>query len=102
MVKVWGGGGSGGGGKGEDRLIEHMARDEDAIRGKVIASVPLVIWGVPEEDTEGRTGSQLMGSGGGGVRVTRTPEDPEVIVARWGTEDSVVVWDLGRQRKEGG
>ena len=61
-----------------------------------------MIWGVPEEDTEGRMGSQLVGSGGGGVRVTRPPEDPEVIVARRGTEESVVVWDLGRQRKEGG
>jgi hypothetical protein len=66
-----------------------MARDEDARRGKVIASVPLVIRGVSEEDTEGRTGSQLVGSGGGRVRVTRTPEDPKVIVERRGTEESV-------------
>ena len=31
-----------------------------------------------------------MGSGGSGVRVTRTPEDTKVIIARRGTEESVV------------
>ena len=31
-----------------------------------------------------------MGSGGGGVRVTRTPENSKVIVPRRGTEKSVV------------
>jgi len=67
-----------------------MARDEDASRGKVIASVPLVIRRVSEKDIESRAGSQLVGSGGGGVRVTRTPEDSKVIVARRGTEESVV------------
>jgi hypothetical protein len=67
-----------------------MARDEDAARGKVKASVTLVIRRVSEKDTEGRPGSQLMRSGGGGVRVTRTPEDSKVVVPRRGTEKSVV------------
>jgi hypothetical protein len=41
------------GGKGEDKLIEHhMARDEDPTRGEVVAAVPLVVWGVSEEDRE--------------------------------------------------
>ena len=40
-----------------------------------------------------------MRSGGGGVRVTRTPEDPKVIVARRGTEKSVV-WS-GSRRSSG-
>jgi hypothetical protein len=31
-----------------------------------------------------------MGSGGGGVRVTRTPEDSKVVVPRRGTEKNVV------------
>jgi len=35
-------------------------------------------------------GSQLVRSGGDGVRVTRTPKDSKVIVARRGTEESVV------------
>jgi hypothetical protein len=81
----------GGGGEREDRLIEHhMARDEDPTRGKVKATVALVIRGVTEEDIESRTGCQLVGSGGCGVRVTRTPEDSKVIVPRRGTEKSVV------------
>jgi hypothetical protein len=49
-----------------------------------------VIRGVPEEDIESRTGCQFVGSGGCGVRVTRTPENAKVIVPRRGTEKSVV------------
>jgi hypothetical protein len=67
-----------------------MARDEDPSEGKIKATVPLVIWRVPEEDTESRTGCQLVGSSGSGVRVTRTPEDLKVIIPRRGTEKNVV------------
>jgi hypothetical protein len=49
-----------------------------------------VIRGVPKEDTESGSGCQLVRSGGGSVRVTRTPEDSEVVVPRRGTEKSVV------------
>jgi hypothetical protein len=63
-----------------------MARDEDTARGKVKASVTLVIRRVFEKDIEDRPGSQLMASGGGGVRVRRTPEDSKVVVPRRGTE----------------
>ena len=45
---------------------------------------------VPKEHTMSRAGRQLVRSGGGGVRVTHTPEDPKVVVARRGTEKSVV------------
>jgi hypothetical protein len=67
-----------------------MVRYEDTTRGKVKASVTLVIRRVSEKDTEGRSGSQLMGSGGDGVRVTRTPKDSKVVVPRRGIEKSVV------------
>jgi hypothetical protein len=67
-----------------------MARDEDPTRGKVKATVTLVIRRVPEKDIESRTGCQLVGSGGCGVRVTRTPEDSKMIVPRRGTKKSVV------------
>ena len=43
-----------------------------------------------------------MRSGGGGVQVTRTPKDSKVIVARGYRRERGVVWELGRQRKEGG
>ena len=40
-----------------------------------------------------------MRSSGGGVTVTRTPEDPKVVVVRRGTEKSVV-WS-GSRRSSG-
>jgi hypothetical protein len=67
-----------------------MARDEDTAIGKVEASVTLVIRRVSKKDIEGRPRGQLMGSGGGGVRVTRTPEDSKIVVSGRCTEKNVV------------
>jgi len=67
-----------------------VSGDQDAASGEVKASVPLVVRGVTEEHTTSRAGRQLVRSGGGGVRVTRTPEDPKVVVAMRDTEKSVV------------
>ena len=53
-----------------------MSGDQNAARCEVKALVPLVVRGVPEEHTTSRAGCQLVRSGGGGVRVTRTTEDP--------------------------
>ena len=75
-----------------------MSGDQDAARGEVKASVSLVIRGVTEEHTS-RAGRQFVRSGGRGVRVSRTPEDPKVVVARRGTEESVV-WS-GSRRSSG-
>ena len=75
-----------------------MSRDQDATRCEVKASVPLVVRGVTKEHTS-RAGRQLVRSSGRGVRVTRTPEDPKVVVARRGTEKSVV-WS-GSRRSNG-
>ena len=80
-----------GGGEREVRLIEHnVVRNKDPARGKVVAAVPLVVRGVTKKDTTCRAGHQLMRSSGGDVRVTSTPEDTKVIVARRGTEKSTV------------
>ena len=76
-----------------------MSGDQNTASGEVKTSVPLVVRGVPEEHTTSRTGRQLVRSGDGGVRVTRTPEDPKVVVARRGTEKSVV-WS-GSRRSSG-
>ena len=73
-----------------------MSGDQDAARGDVKASVLLVIRGVPKKHTTSRAGRQLVRSGSGGVRVTRTPEDPKVVIARRGTEESVV-WSGSRR-----
>jgi hypothetical protein len=52
-IKIRSGSGCAGGGEREDGLIEHhMTRDEDPSGGTVKTTVPLVIRGVPEEDTE--------------------------------------------------
>ena len=88
------------GGVGEVRLVKHdVSGDQDAARGEVKASVPLVVRGVTKEHTTSRAGRQPVRSSGGGVRVTRTPEDPKVVVARRGTEKSVV-WS-GSRRSSG-
>jgi hypothetical protein len=89
----------GGGGVGEIRLVKNdVSGDQDAARGEVKASVPLVVRGVTKEHTS-RAGHQLVRSSGGGVRITRTPEDPKMVVARRGTEKSVV-WS-GSRRSSG-
>jgi hypothetical protein len=67
-----------------------MARDEYPSGGKVKAPVPLVIWGVPDEDTESGAGVQLVRRSGSGVGVTRTPKNAKVIVPRRGTEKGMV------------
>ena len=79
-----------------------MVGDQNAARGEVKASVPLVVRGVTKEHTMSRARRQLVRSSGGGVRVTRTPEDPKVVVARRGTEKSVVEWEQEKQWTEDG
>ena len=67
-----------------------MPGDQDAARGEVKASVPLVVRGVTKKHTTSRAGCQLVRSSGGDVRVTGTPKDTNVVVAGRGTEKSVV------------
>ena len=67
-----------------------MSGDQDRARGEVKAAIPLVVRGVPEKHTPSRTGHQLVGSSGGGVRIARTPEDMNVVISRRGTEKRVV------------
>ena len=71
-----------------------MSGDQDAGSGEVKASIPLVVRGVTKKHTS-RAGHQLVRSSGGDVRITWTPEDPKVVVAR-GTEKSVV-WSGSRR-----
>jgi hypothetical protein len=67
-----------------------MARDENTSGGKVEAPVPLVIRGVPEEDTERGARVQLVRRSGSSVGVTSTPKHAKVIIPRRGTEEGVV------------
>jgi hypothetical protein len=59
-----------------------VSGDEDSARGEVKATIPLVVRGVTEKHTLSGVRHQLVRSSGGGVRVTSTPEDTKVIVAR--------------------
>ena len=74
-----------------------MSGDKDPARGEVKASVPLVVRRVTKKHTS-RVGCQLVRSSGGDVRVTGTPEDTKVVVARRGTEKSVV-WSGSRESR---
>jgi hypothetical protein len=62
--------------------------------------VPLMLRGVTKEDTESRTGGELISRSGGCVGVTSAPKHTKVIVAGRGTEKSVV-WS-GRRGSRGG
>ena len=84
----------------EIRLVkDDVSGDQDAARGEVKASVPLVVRGVTKKHTTSRAGGQLVRNSGEDVRVTCTPEDPKVVVARRGTEKSVVC--SGSRRSSG-
>ena len=76
-----------------------MSGDEDPVRGEVKAAVPLVVRGVIKKHTTSRAGRQLVWSSCGDVRITCTPEDTKVVVARRDTEKSVV-WS-GSRRNSG-
>jgi hypothetical protein len=83
-------------GKGEGGLVENdVARDNDAVRGKVKTSVPLVLRGVAEEDTLRRAWSEFVGSDGREVGVASTPEDTKVRIGGSGTKE-------GKVRRRGG
>src|SRR5690242_1610080 len=49
-----------------------------------------MIRGVAKKHTPGGPRRQLVGSSGGEVGITRTPEDTKVVVTRWSAEQGVV------------
>jgi hypothetical protein len=62
-------------GRGNDRkaglIKNHVSRDDQAVCGEIKTVIAFVIRRVAKEDTPGEPGAKLMGSGGGGVRITR-------------------------------
>jgi hypothetical protein len=81
----------GGGGEGEVRLVKHnMSGYKNPTRGEIIATVPLMVWGVTKEHTTCRARCELVTRSGSKVRVASTPEDTEVSVGGRGTEESMV------------
>jgi hypothetical protein len=63
-------------GRGSEReaglIKNHVSRDDQAVCGEIKAAIAFVIRRVAKEDTPGGSGAELMGSGGGDVRITRT------------------------------
>jgi hypothetical protein len=56
-------------------IKNHVSRDDQAVCGEVKAVIAFVIRRVAKEDTPGGSGAVLIGSGGGGVRITRTTKN---------------------------
>jgi hypothetical protein len=50
-------------------------RDDQAVCGEIKATIAFVIRGVAKEGTPGGPRGELVGHGGGSVRVTRATED---------------------------
>jgi hypothetical protein len=67
-----------------------VSGDEDAARGEVVASIPLVVRRVTKENATCRARRQFVRSSGGDVRVTGTTEDTKVVLAGRGTKESLV------------
>ena len=78
-----------------------MSGDQNAARGEVKASVPLVVKEVLKEHTTSRAGRQLVRSGGGGVRVTHTRR-PEGCRSEGYRKERGVEWEQEKQWTEDG
>jgi hypothetical protein len=63
-------------GRGSEReaslIKNHVSRDDQAVCSEIKATIAFVIRRVAKEDTPGGPEAELMGSGGGGVSITRT------------------------------
>ena len=63
-------------------IEDDMPRDDDSICGEIKAAVSFMVSGIAKEDTQGRAGSEFMGSSGGEVWVTLAAKDSKMIVSR--------------------
>jgi hypothetical protein len=76
-------GGWGGASKVKHIFVENdMMGDDDALRGEVKTTIPLVVKRVAKEEAASGAWRQLMGSSSGSVRVAGTSEHSEVVVGR--------------------
>ena len=67
-----------------------MTRDEDTMRGKVIAPIPLMIRRVPKKDATSRMRCELVRCGVREVGVASAPKDSKVIIGGRGAKESEV------------
>jgi hypothetical protein len=67
-----------------------VTRDDDAVRGEVHTSIPLVVRGVAEEEAANGARRKLVRGGRGSVRVAGTAEHTEVVIGRgWAVQGEV-------------
>jgi hypothetical protein len=69
-------------------IKNHMSRDDHTVCREIKLAIAFVIDRVVQEDTSGGPRGELMGRGGGNVRITCTTEDAEVIVRGCGAKES--------------
>jgi hypothetical protein len=66
----------------------HMSRDDQTVCRKIKTAITFVIGRVAQEDTSDGPRGELIGRGGGDVRITCTTEDTEVLVRGCGAKES--------------
>jgi hypothetical protein len=62
----------------------------NAARADVVTPVAAVVAGIPKEDAGDGPWTELVRSCRCRVRVAKTPEDAEVVVARWSTQEELM------------
>jgi hypothetical protein len=65
-----------------------MSRDDQAVCREIKATIAFVISRVAQEGTSGGPRGELIGRGGGDIRITCTTEDAEVLVRGCGAKES--------------
>jgi hypothetical protein len=82
-------------------IKNHMSLDDEAVCREIKVVIAFVIGRVIQKDTSGGPRGELMGCGGGDVRITCTTEDVEVLVRGCGAkENDMRVGNTDRLRGE--
>jgi hypothetical protein len=69
-------------GKGKNRLVKNMARNEDALSGKVHAAIALMMRRKTKKNTSTRPGREFVRDSGCGVGVAKTTKNTKRQVVR--------------------
>ena len=87
-----------------------MPGDDDSICREIKAAISFVVSGIAKEDTQGRAGSEFMGSSGGEVWVTLAAKNSKIFVSwrfsheskvRHGEVESLGWQDVKERRRYG-
>ena len=74
----------------EGILVEcNMTGSDHSSCIEIEATITAVVSGIPQQHASSGTGSKLMRHGGCLIRKAKTAEDSEVVIARWGAEQTL-------------